>query len=151
MAPEGLDDETAGDGLINLAYAGTGAIVGTGIAGAVLPDTFKLVHAALAGLLFVVGTAALLWGYALGVSRSRTLVITMAGLFFLADGAAPPTVRRRFRVALAVQVVAGVAAALVRPDTELAFGVLAPIFGLGLMALWGGRHGSFAAKPLERA
>ena len=48
-----------------------------------------------------------------------TLVISMAGLFFLAEGTAPPTVRRRFLVALGVQVVVGVAAALVRPDTEL--------------------------------
>ena len=140
-----------GSGLLNLDFAGTGAVVGTAIAGAVLPDTFKLVHAALAGLLFLVGTGALLWGYALGVSRSRTLVISMAGLFFLADGAAPPGVRRRFNLALAVQVVATVTAALIRNDTEVAFGVLAPIFGLGLMAMWGGRHGSFAAKPADRA
>ena len=151
MAGEPYDDDHAGDGLLNLDFAGTGAIIGTGIAGAVLPDTFKLVHAALAGLLFLVGSGALLWGYALGVSRSRTLVISMAGLFFLAEGTAPPTVRRRFLLALGAQVVTAVAAALVRPNTELAFGVLAPIFGLGLMALWGGRHGSFPAKSADRA
>jgi hypothetical protein len=149
VVDEPYDDANAGDGLLNLSFAGTGAIVGTGIAGAVLPDTFKLVHAGLAGLLFVIGTGALLWGYALGVSRSRTLTISMAGLFFLAEGAAPPKVRRAFLVALAVQSVAGVTAALVRPTTELAFGVLAPIFGLGLMALWGGRYGSFPAKAPE--
>jgi hypothetical protein len=146
VAVDGYDDDTVGDNLLNLTFAGTGAFVGTAIAGAVLPDTFKLVHAALAGLLFLIGTGALLWGYALGVSRSRTLVITMAGLFFLADGVATPYVRRRFQVALAVQVVVGVAAALVRSNTEMAFGVLAPIFGLGLMALWGARYGSFTAK-----
>lgn len=150
MAGERNDGAHPGDGLLNLAFAGTGAIVGTGIAGALAPDTFRLVHAGLAGLLFLIGSGALLWGYALGVSRSRTLAISMAGLFFLADGAAPPTVRRRFLVALTVQVVGGVTAALVRPDTELAFGVLAPIFGLGLMALWGGRFGSFPAKASDR-
>jgi hypothetical protein len=140
------EDPHPGDGLVNLVFAGTGALVGTGLAGALAPDTFALVHAILSGLLFVVGTGAMLWGYALGVSRSRTLVVTLPGLFFLASGTAPPDVRRRFHMALAVEVVAVVAAALVRPDTEVTFGVLAPVFGLGLMAMWGGRFGSFPAR-----
>ena len=144
---ERYEDVDAGDGILNLCFSGTGAIVGTSIAGAALPDTFRYVHAILAGVLFAVGTGALLWGYALGVSRSRTVVVTLPGLFFLGSGAAPPTTRRRFRIALAVQTVVTVAAALVRPDTEVAFGVLAPVFGLGLMAMWGGRHGAFAARP----
>ena len=141
------DDLHPGDGLLNLCFSGTGAIVATSIAGAALPDTFRYVHAVLAGLLFAVGTGALLWGYALGVSRSRTHVVTLPGLFFLAGGAAPPLTRRRFRVALAVQTVAVVAAALIRPRTEVAFGVLAPLFGLGLMSMWGGRHAEFPARP----
>jgi hypothetical protein len=149
--PERYDDPLPGDGLVNLCFAGTGALVGTSIAAAVLPDTFALVHAVLACLLFAVGTGALLWAYALGVSRSRTVVVTLAGLFFLAGDAAPPEVRRRFRIALAVQVVAVVAAASVRPYTEVAFGILAPMFGLGLMAMWGGRHGVFAARPDARS
>jgi hypothetical protein len=39
----------------------------------------------------------------------------------------------------------------VRPYTEVAFGILAPMFGLGLMAMWGGRHGVFAARPDARS
>jgi hypothetical protein len=143
---EPSDDAGAGDGILNLCFAGTGALVGTSIAGAAAPGTFRYLHAALSGLLFAVGTGALLWGYALGVSRSRTSVVTLPGLFFLGAGAAPAETRQRFRIALAIQVVAVVAAALVRPDTEVAFGVLAPLFGLGLMAVWGGRHGTFPAR-----
>ncbi|MDP1819330.1 MAG: hypothetical protein Q8K58_05475 [Acidimicrobiales bacterium] len=146
---ERYEDPHPGDGLVNLAFAGTGALVGTSLAGSLLPDTFGIVHAILAGLLFVVGTGALLWAYALGVSRSRAVVVTLAGLFFLAGGAAPPDTRQRFRVALAVQVVAVVAAAAIRPFTEVAFGILAPMFGLGLMAMWGGRYGLFAAKEAD--
>jgi hypothetical protein len=140
-------DDAVGDNLVNLVFAGTGAIAGTSIAASILPDTFGVVHAILASVLFVVGTGALLWAYALGVSRSRTLAVTLAGLFFLSGATAPPELRRRFRIALAVQVVAVVAAAAVRPYTVVAFGVLAPVFGLGLMSMWGGRHGSFPAKP----
>ena len=88
-----------------------------------------------------------LWAYALGVSRSRTDLVGIPGLFFLAGDAAPPDVRRPFRVALAVEVVAVVAAAAVRPYTEVAFGVLAPMFALGLMGTWGGRYGTFPPRP----
>jgi hypothetical protein len=72
--------------------------------------------------------------------------VTLAGLFFLSGGSAPPDVSKRFRIALAVQVVVVVVAASIRPFTEVAFGILAPMFGLGLMAMWGGRHGSFTAR-----
>jgi hypothetical protein len=49
----------------------------------------------------------------------------------------------------AVQVVAVVAAASIRPYTEVAFGILAPMFGLGLMGLWAGRYGTFPPRNLE--
>jgi hypothetical protein len=144
--PDRYDDAPPGDGLVNLLFAGTGALVGTSLAGALLPDTFSIVHAILSGVLFAIGTGAMLWGYALGVSRSRAVVVTMAGLFFLAGGAAPADVARRFRIALAVEVVVVVAAALARPDSNMPFGVLAPMFALGLMAVWGGRYGVFDAR-----
>ena len=58
-----------------------------------------------------------------------------------------PTTRRRFRIALAVEVRRrGGRRARSGPYTEVAFGVLAPMFGLGLMAMWGGRYGSFPAR-----
>lgn len=144
---EPYDDPPPGDGLVNLAFAGTGAVAGTSLAAAVLPDTFGLVHAALSCVLFAVGTGALLWAYALGVSRSRAVLVTLGGLFFLSGDVAPAEVRKRFRLALAVEVVVVVAAASIRPFTEVAFGVLAPVFGLGLMSVWGGRFGVFAARP----
>lgn len=146
MPPSG-EDIAAGDGLVNLDFAGTGVIVATSTAGAALPDTFGVVHAVASTAAFVVGSGAFLWAYAVGVSRSRAERVTLGGLFFLARPAAPKVVRFRFRVALVVQVVAVVTAASVRLYTNVAFGVLAPLLGLGLMALWGARHGEFAPKP----
>lgn len=139
-----------GSGLVNLAFVGTGFLVGTSAAAAAAPDTFGIVHAVLSCTLFAVGTGALLWSYALGVSRSRHELVTLAGLFFLAGDSAPADARRPLRIALAVQVVAVVAAASVRPYTEVAFGILAPMFGMGLMGAWGGRHGRFASRPAEQ-
>lgn len=146
---ESKADPPAGAGLVNAAFAGTGLLVGTSVAAAVAPDTFGLAHAVLSCALFAVGTAALLWAYALGISRSRTDLVSLGGLFFLAGGAAPSAIRRPFRVALAVEVVAAFAAALVRPYSVVAFGVLAPMFALGLMGAWGGRHGIFPARPAK--
>jgi hypothetical protein len=144
------DDVEPGAGLVNAAFVGTGALVATSAVAAVLPDTFGVVHAALSVVLFAVGTGALLWAYALGVSRSRTDLISVPGLFFLAGEAAPAPVRRAFRVAVAVEVVAVVAAASIRPYTEVAFGILAPMYGLGLMGVWGGRYGTFPPRPLKQ-
>jgi hypothetical protein len=139
--PESYDEPLPGEALVSFAFAGTGAIVGTSLAAGV-------VHALLSAALFAIGTGALLWAYALGVSRSRAVVVTLVGLFFLGGGAAPPEIAKRFRIALAVEVVAVVAAAVPRAGTEsiVAFGVLAPMFGLGLMAVYGGRFGVFPAR-----
>jgi len=53
-------------------------------------------------------------------------------------------------MAFAAQVVLAVAAASVRPYTATAFAVLAPVLGLGVMAAWAGRHGTFFAKDPDR-
>ncbi len=145
------EEPEPGAGLVNAAFVGTGLLVGTSTAAALAPDTFGLPHAVLSFVLFAVGTGALLWAYALGVSRSRVDLVSLSGLFFLGGQTAPVAVRRPLRIALTVEVVAAVAAALVRPYTEVAFGILAPMYGLGLMGWWGGRHGSFPPRPAKDA
>ena len=142
------DGPEPGGGLVNATFVGTGALVATSAA-AVSPGTFGAVHAALSIGLFLIGTGALLWAYALGVSRSRTELVTVPGLFFLAGDVAPRATRRALRIATAVEIVAVVLAASIRPYTEVAFGVLAPMFGLGMMGVWGGRHGEFPPRPLK--
>jgi len=141
------DTEIRGTRLITVAYVGTAALVLTSVAGAIAPDPFGVVHGAFSVVLFVVGTAAMLWAYALGVARSRTELVGIPGLFLLADDVAPPSVCRALRGATAVQVVAVIAAASFRPYTEVAFGILAPMYGLGLMGLWAGRYGRFPPRP----
>ncbi len=143
------DGPEPGGGLVNATFLGTGALVATSAAAAVAPNAFGAVHAVLSIGLFVVGTGALLWAYALGVSRSRTELVTVPGLFFLAGEVAPQATRRAMRIATAVEVVAVVVAASIRPYSEVAFGVLAPMYGLGMMGVWGGRYGEFPARPLK--
>jgi hypothetical protein len=46
---------------------------------------------------------------------------------------------------LAVEILVALTTASVRPFTSLAFGVLAPVYGLALAGLWGAQYGTF--KP----
>ncbi len=131
-----------------LAFSGWGtAVIALTSAGATLgPPALERVHALVAGTLFAVGTGALLWAYLVGIARSRHDVVTLSGLFFLGGGTAPRPVRRRFLALTAAEVAAVLVAAGVHPFTDAAFGVLAPMYALGLMALWGARHGSFEPR-----
>lgn len=110
------------------------------------PNTVGVVAAGWSVVLFVVGCGLFLWAYAIGVQRSRTDAVSIDGLFLL-TGVAPRAVRRRFLGLLAAQCIVSVAAAAARPFTTLAFGVLAPMFGLGIQGLWAARHGHFEPRP----
>lgn len=142
-------DERAGAGLVLVDFVGTAALGVAAVAGIVAPDSAGSLTAATSGVLFLIGVGLFLWGYAMGVVRSREEQITMGGLFFL-SGTAPKVVRFRLRMAFAAQVVLAVAAASIRPYTAVAFAVLAPMLGLGVMAAWAARHGTFFPKDDDR-
>ena len=139
------DDDHAGAGIVTLSWAGTGTFVAVATIATLLPDEAARPAAIVDGVLFVVGVVAFLWAYAVAVSRSRTDAIGIGGLFFL-SGSAPKVVRVRLLAALAVQVVVAVVSASIRPYTSVAFGILVPMFGLGLTGLWGARHGEFPRR-----
>jgi hypothetical protein len=96
--------------------------------------------------LFAAGCLALLGGYLRAIERSRRESISLNGLFFLGDAVAPPPVVRNLRLLLAAQVVVALVTAGIRPFTALAFGVLVPTFGLGMMALWAAIYGRFGPR-----
>ena len=59
-------------------------------------------------------------------------------------------VRRQLLGAFGVQVVVALATAAIRPFTGLAFGILVPTYGLGLVGLWGARRGAFPPRGRSR-
>ncbi len=136
----------AGEAIVRCDVWATGVFAVVSLAAAAVPDPLEYVAVPLAVVLFVAGSVAFLWAYAVAIGRSRYEVVTMGGVFFLGGGVAPAATARVLRAALAVQVVVAVAVAAARPFTALAAAVLAPMLGLGLMALWGARHGRFAPK-----
>ena len=145
------DDEdqqqtVTGDRIVRASWWGTAALAATAVPAAIAPDALGPVAQVVAIVLFAAGIVAFLWAYGVAVGRSRTAELSIAGIWLLAGGSAPPAVRRHLLGALAVQVAVGVATASVRPFTSLAFGVLAPLYGLGLAGLWAARHGRFPTR-----
>jgi hypothetical protein len=141
----GIPEDRRGRTLVRADGWGTAALCVVAVAGALAPDALGGAVAVVSAVLFVTGIATFLWGFAVGVGRSRQESVTMGGLFLLA-GTAPGRVRRRMRGALAIQIAVAVAVAAARPYTAVAFAVLAPMYGLGLMALWGARFGTFTSR-----
>ena len=100
--------------------------------------------------MFLIGCVVFLMAFARAVQRSRTDAIGIGGLYFLAGSVAPNQVTRTFNGLLAVQCVAAVTGAAIRPYSAMAFGVLAPMLGLALSGLWGAKYGVFGSRSVSR-
>jgi hypothetical protein len=146
--PDADEEPIESSAIVNVSWAGTGLFVATTVLAVIDPDGLSGPGLAVDLGLFAIGCAAFLWAYAVAVSRSRTDAIGIGGLYFL-QGSAPRVIQLRLLIPLAVQVVVAVAAASLRPYTAVAFGILVPIFGLGLAGLWGARHGVFEARSVS--
>lgn len=133
------------DPIIRAAILGTAAFVAVAVAAASLPDHLAVVAVVVDLVLFAAGIVAFVGALLKAADRSRTEMVTLAGVFWL-SGSAPSRARRPLLGALAVEVAVALVTAGVRPFTGLAFGVLVPVYGLGLTGLWGARHGTFAAR-----
>jgi hypothetical protein len=118
---------------------------------AVLAPVVELALVIVSVGLFAVGVVTFLVAFARAVERSRYEAIGMGGLFFLV-GSAPGAVQLRLLGALAVEVVVAFAAASIRIYTPVAFGLLVPMYGLGLAGLWGATYGTFGPRrdPSDR-
>lgn len=147
------DEEWPGRGIVVASWAGTVVFAASATLAATVPAT-DLVALVVALGLFAAGTMAFSVAFVVAVRRSRTHEIAVGSLFFL-EGSAPRPVRRRLFASLLLEVIVAFATAGVRPNTSLAFGILTPLYGLGLVGLWAARHGVFpprapAAGPRRR-
>jgi hypothetical protein len=145
-----VTEAVAGAAILRTATVSTAAFVVLATAAAIAPGTLARPVAVVDGALFLAGVAAFAIAFARAVARSRTEEVDLLGMVFLGGGAAPPQVRRHLLGALAVQIVVAVVTASVRPYTSVAFGVLVPMLGVGLAALWGATHGTFPPRGERR-
>jgi hypothetical protein len=135
-----------GAGIIRVDAIGTAVFVAVTVLAAVWDgDAADLVNLVVSGVLFLGGCAAFAVGFARAAGRSRTEIIDLAGLFYL-TGSAPKEPRRLLLGLWFAQiVVAAASVAVVQPP----FGVMAPVWGIGLLTVWGARHGTFPPRPVE--
>lgn len=123
----------------------------------------QVVVVAVSLLLFAIGIATSLWAYTTALERSRSEEVGVANLYLLTGATAHAPVKLAMLLALAVQVLAALVGATVGVVglqegelNALAFGVLVPMFGIGMNGAWAARYGSFGprvnptAKPSNR-
>ncbi|HEC09643.1 MAG TPA: hypothetical protein ENI86_08760 [Acidimicrobiales bacterium] len=113
--------------------------------GVASPTRLGIVTLVVSLLLLLGGIAAFTWSFVVAAARSRTELLSVAGLYLLSEGA-PSSVRRHLMGAELVQVVSCLTAASIRPFTPVAFGILAPVYGLGVAGVWSARHGRFRPR-----
>jgi len=133
-----------GRGLVVAAWVGTAVFTVTALLSTFV-TSLRIVGVIVDLVLFALGCVAFLLGFAGAVERSRTEEIGIGGLYFLA-GSAPSAVRWHLMGATAVQTVVAFTTASLRPFTAVAFGILVPMYGLGVAGLWAARHGEFPAR-----
>lgn len=141
------------DWQVSLNQVGTGVFIAVTVFGAAtFSDASKSIVVTVDLVLAAIGVCVFLLGYWEAVQRSRTDEISVAELYFMVNNVAPANVKRLMNWCLASQTVVGVAGAIARPNTDgkagsvLAFGVLVPLFGLGLNGHWTAHNGSFGPR-----
>ena len=147
------DRVPAGDGLVGagimlLSMVGTAVFVVAGVLAAVFMGAFMVAYVTLSLIEFLLGTAVFALAFLRAVDRSRTDTIGVGGLFF-GSGSAPRPVRIRLVGALVIQVVVSIGVAWSHVYTALAFGVLAPMWSLGLTGLWVAAYSTFPAREFD--
>ena len=137
--------EMAGIGIVGLDAVGTVAfVVATALASVWESSASNLINLVVSAALFLGGCAAFTVGFLRAVGRSRAEVVDLAGLFYL-TGSAPQVTRRSMLGLWFLQIaVASLSVIAVQPP----FGVMVPVWGIGLISVWGARHGSFPARRL---
>lgn len=141
LVPTGAE----GQDLLRACWAGTWVFTAIAVLTTAFPDPMAVPIAVVSLGLLATGCAAMLWAFQRALQRSRYELIGVGGLYFLA-GCAPRSVRVSMMAALAVELVVALAAASVRPFTASAFGILVPVYALGLSGAWGARHGTFPPR-----
>jgi hypothetical protein len=104
-------------------------------------------------VLFAIGVLTSLLAYTRALERSRVEEVGVANLFLLTGETAPKPVRRTMSWALGLQIVAAITGAwigVVGLDkgrlNALAFGVLVPMFGIGMNGMWAATNGSYGPR-----
>jgi hypothetical protein len=140
-----------GDPIVRASWWGTGVFTVVSVAAAVAPDVFSTVAVVVDTALFLAGCVLFGVSFLRAVARSRTDAIGIGGLYFLAGDTAPAPVRKALLWPFAIEVVVALGTAFARPYTNLAAGVLVPVYAVGLCGLWAATHGTFGPRTTPKS
>ena len=138
---EPVSERYAGRGIVVASWVSVALFAGAAVPAAVGVSAFKPVALGTAVTLFVVGIAVWLWAFLAAVMRSADGDDIVVASLFLVQGSAPGHVRVQLYTALALSI--ALAAGTGASD---AFGILVPMLPIGLVGLWGARHGVFPPR-----
>ena len=136
-----MTDGDAGSRIVTASWASVAVFAVTAIPDALGVSALNPVALGIAVTLFVLGIAVWLWAFAIALVRSASGDDIVVGSLFLLQGSPPRDVRRHLYLALAASVVIAGAT-----GTADAFGILVPMLPIGLIGLWGARHGTFPPR-----
>jgi hypothetical protein len=135
----------AGQAIIRVSWVGNVVFAITAIPVALGLDDLQPVAVATALGLFAVSLVVWVWAFAVAVARSTNGDDIAVGNLFLVEGSAPKPVKVQLFSSFAVCLVIAALTAVADP-----FGVLVPMLPLGLIGLWGARHGTYGLRPEAR-
>ncbi|MDW3218545.1 MAG: hypothetical protein R8F63_08000 [Acidimicrobiales bacterium] len=134
-----------GGRIIAASWTGTAVFAIAAGVSTIDPDSLGAPVVIVSLVLFGAGAIAMFWAFLIAVARSTEEAIGIGGLYFGA-GSAPRRVQAHLMGSLALQLVIAFTTASIRIFTALAFGILVPVWGLGMAGLWCARHGTFAPR-----
>jgi hypothetical protein len=138
---EPVSERYAGRGIVVASWVSVALFAGAAVPAAVGVSAFKPVALGTAVTLFIVGIAVWVWAFLAAVVRSANGEDIVVASLFLVQGSAPRNVRLQLYAALALSI--ALAAGTGASD---AFGILVPMLPIGLVGLWGARHGVFPPR-----
>ena len=140
--PARQSEQHQGTRYITLSWLGIGVFGIVSIPTVIWPDTLGTANAIASLILFGLGCAGFVYSFLISANRSRTEILSVVGIYFLSKSA-PRYITWYFRFQLLLICCIAFTTAGIRPFSALAFGILTPVYVLGLMGLWGAKWGSF--------
>lgn len=137
-----------GSGLVKITVGGSAVFAVLGLAASMFDGALTGAYVIVSLVEFFLGMVVFALAFLRAVDRSRTEEIGIGGLFF-ASGSAPRRVQLVLVGSLVLQIVVSIVVASLHLYTALAFGVLAPMWALGLTGLWVAVHGTFPERTPE--
>jgi hypothetical protein len=139
-------DQERGKRILVVSWAANALFAVTAIPAALGVSAFDVPAIVVALGLFAISLGVWCWAFAVALARTTRGDDVVVASMFLVQGPAPKQVRVQLFGSLAVCVAVTAVTAVAEP-----FGILVPMLPLGLLGLWGARHGVFPPRRMPDA